>query len=174
MPKVRTFNPRSPKPVRDNQNRKTPLSSGIFHHIENFTIQEVSPATQVHKLLRHKKKMERRIHNLIERRTRFPSQAEELMVKQKRAEAEYAWAVTRMTLLERRIGTQEKRIETTKKNKEESEIQYKKNQEKQTAFLAKTGQDGKIFVQTPRLEYKRAGRNGMSLKPKRMKRFSKK
>lgn len=174
MPKVRTFNPRSPKPVRDNQNRKSPLSSGIFHHIENFTIQETNPATQVHKLLRHKKKMERRIHNLIERRGRFPSQEADLLLKQKRAEAEYSWAETRIQILERRIQTQEKRIETTKKNKEESEVQYKKNLEKQTAFLAKTGQDGKTFVQPSRPEYKRSGRNGMSLKPKRMKRFSRK
>lgn len=166
MPKVKTFYPKASKPTVNYKEKKSPLTSGAFYHAENFTIKEIDPSTQVWKLKRHQKKMAKRIKNLIERRGRNPSEAAELEAKQRKAEAEYSWAGTRIAILEKRMQTQDKRLETITENKKKEEEQYKKNLEKRSKYP-----ETKPFISPSKPNYKRVGNK---LKPIRMKRFSRK
>lgn len=175
MSKVKTFNPKTPKVTRDNQNRKTPLTRD-YTRLGDFKIQEIAPEEQCKKLRQSIEKNGKQIKKLIERKFREPSNSAMLEAKISRIEALINWKMFQTKLIMRKVKAQDKKYETQQENlKAEMQAHIKNLDKIRPKFNPKSaitptheGNIEQVFgKQKP--EIKRVGND---VKPVRKKRFA--
>lgn len=115
MTRVRTFNPKVPKLVRNNQDRKSPLTQNLTRH-GDFLIQEVPSDIQIKKLQASIDKNNRQIKRLIQQKNREPSRASYYEAKILRLEDLILWKMQKVAFKHRNVVTQKKKEETAKEN----------------------------------------------------------
>lgn len=98
---------------------------------KNFSIQEISPDIQIHKIMISAKKVERRIKKLINEKYRVKDEErKEIEKKILHLEGILATKLLKASLLERRCETQIKRLQTKYENEKKREEIVKKNIQK--------------------------------------------
>lgn len=145
MAKFRTFGIKVPRQTRSREipdekkmHYKSPLSSSVVTRHLDFKIQEVPKDTQVSKLARSCHKAKKHLKNLIEKRGRFPSQAEYYELQIKRTQEHIFNKEMKISLLNRALDTRDKRLDTQKENERISEENRKKNIAKAEKFFGST------------------------------------
>jgi hypothetical protein len=142
MPKFRTFGIKVPKQTRSREipddkkiGYRAPLTSSVMTRHLDFKIQEVPKDTQVSRLARSKKKAEKHLRNLIQKRQRFPEQADYYELQIKRTQEHIFNKEMKISLLNRDLDIRDKRRDTQKENERLAEENRKKNLAKAEKFL---------------------------------------
>lgn len=189
MAKVRTFNIKIPKSVRDFQNKKSPLGQGMeIKRHGDFKIQEIPPGEQIRKLNKSIEYLEKRIKLFTERKKKHAANSEEYLNLEKKiliAAEHIAFKKYKRDLVNRKYDIEEKKRET-KKEKLAQEMrghiiglamkdQFDKAKDiDDPKYWREHWKDETLLPKEP-APHKRAGRNRMSLKPGgRKKRFAEK
>lgn len=115
MTRVKTFNPKVPRLVRNNQDRKSPLTQNLTRH-GDFLIQEVPSEDQIKKLKASIEKNNGQIKRLIQQKNREPSNAQKIEAKISRIEALVNWKLFLVGMKHKNVVSQQKREQTAKDN----------------------------------------------------------